>query len=156
MKLPVHSVIVLASSSLLAPLAKANPIPSPVSLVAPGDMRIVQGTTPAALQFSATNAALSSTTFEVSLTSGSTGSLVRMSQPDAGAAGGVRVDLATGTPWVGASLLGGNTGTIFAQPVLGAAVAGDVVSFGLSANNINWTSPVSASTETFLSACAAP
>lgn len=146
MKLPVHSVIVLASSSLLAPLAKSDPIPSPVSLVAPGDIRIVQGATPAALQFSATNAALSSTTFGVSLTSGSTGSLVRMSQPDAGAAGGVRVDLATGTPWVGASLLGGNTGTIFAQPVLGAAVAGDVVSFGLSANNVNWTSPVSAST----------
>jgi hypothetical protein len=146
MKLPVHSVIVLASSSLLAPLAKANPIPSPVSLVAPGDIRIVQGTTPAALQFSAINSAPSTTLFDVSLTSGSTGSLVRMSQPDAGAAGGVRVDLAVGTPWSGASLLAGNTGTVFAQPNLGAAVAGDVVSFGLSANNINWTSPVSAST----------
>lgn len=146
MKLPVHSLIVLASSSLLAPLAKSDPIPAPISWVAPSDFRIVEGTVPTALQFSAINSAPSTTLFDVSLTSGSTGSLVRMSQPDAGATGGVRVDLATGTPWSGASLLGGNTGTVFAQPNLGAAVAGDVVSFGLSANNVNWTSPVSAST----------
>lgn len=69
-----------------------------------------------------------------------------MTQPDAGAAGGVRVDLAAGTPWSGASLLAGNTGTISAQPNLAAAVAGDVVNFGLSLSNVNWTAPVAAST----------
>ena len=146
MKLPVRTLIPFAFSSLLAPVAKADPIASPVSLSAPGDFRIVQGTTPAPLQFSATNSAPGTTSFDVSLTAGSTGSLVKMTQPDAGATGGVRTDLATGTPWSGASLLGSNTGTIFAQPNLGTAVAGDVVNFGISANNINWTSPVSAST----------
>lgn len=146
MKLPAYSLIPLAFSGLLAPIAKADPIESPLSLVAPADFRIVEGAALAPLQFSATNSAPSTTTFDVSLTSGSTGSLVKMTQPDAGATDGVRVDLATGTPWSGASLLAGNTGTIFAQPSLGAAAAGDVVNFGISANNINWTSPISAST----------
>jgi hypothetical protein len=146
MKLPAHSLFPLAFSSLLAPVAMAVPIPSPVSLSAPADFRIVQGTSPAPLQFSANNSAVGTTTFDVSLTAGSTGSLVKMTQPDVVAPGGVRTDLAAGTPWSGASVLGGNAATIFAQPNLATAVAGDVVNFGISATNANWTSPVSAST----------
>lgn len=109
----------------LAGMAAAEQTAPDVSLSAPSSFRVVQGSTLGPLSFSATNLnASASTSFDLALTGGSVGT----------------------APTSPATLTAGQTTSFAATPNIGGLVAGQSMSFGLSASHANWTNPVAAAT----------
>lgn len=130
--------------SMSFPKANALDVPE-LSITGPGDSRVVAGSQPKPLLFTASNLnAEAATTVTLGLTAGSAGQINSLSIPVS--TGGATVTTPTATPWAGVSFGAGKTGTISATPSISGLTAGQTVSFGIEASNSNWTAPVSAST----------
>lgn len=112
-----------------------------ISLTAPVSIRAVAGTSLQPLSFTANNlVGGAETSFSLTLSAGSVGTIHSLRQPDAAVIpGGVRI---TTTPFTNVSLLAGNVGTISATPNITGVTAGQSATFGLTATNANWNAPV--------------
>lgn len=143
-KFPFHRVSEKALPAFLILSASSVLTAEDISITAPTSFRAVAGTTLEPLSFTATNLVPDAeTTFDLSLSSGSAGTLLSLSQPDSAEPSGTRV---TGSPFTGVSLLAGNTGTISAGPDITGVLAGQSSTFGVTANSVDWASPVTSDT----------